>query len=100
MLPLPWPASGFSRAIALKELSKSLTDNAVEPPGLTDADACAGASAVGDELAPAGAKLLLELLDALQPAATSTAAKAAVAVSPARAGTENNGVPRSLIHSR
>ena len=48
------------------------------------------------EPAAAGAELLLELLELLQPAATSTAAKAAAAVRPARADTEYNGVPRSF----
>ncbi len=50
------------------------------------------------EPAAAGAELLLELLELLQPAATSTAANAAAAVKPARADTEYNGIT-SLIHS-
>jgi hypothetical protein len=55
--------------------------------------------AAGDELVEAGAELLLELLELLQPAATSSAAAAAAAVSPARADTEYNGVPRSFTQT-
>jgi Tfp pilus assembly protein PilZ len=56
--------------------------------------------AAGVELVPdAGAELLLELLELLQPAATSTAANAAAAVRPARADTEYNGVPRSFTQT-
>jgi Tfp pilus assembly protein PilZ len=55
--------------------------------------------AAGDELDEAGAELLLELLELLQPAATRTAAAAAAAVSPARADTEYNGVPRSFTQT-
>jgi hypothetical protein len=47
----------------------------------------------------AGAELLLELLELLQPAATTTAANAAAAVRPARADTEYNGVPRSFTQT-
>jgi hypothetical protein len=80
--------------IAEKELLRSLTeiDALPEPP---EADA----PAAGLEFAAAGAELLLELLELLQPAATSTAANAAAAVRPARADTEYNGVPRSFTHS-
>jgi hypothetical protein len=57
--------------------------------------------AAEDELVPvaAGAELLLELVELLQPAATSTAANAAAAVRPARADTEYNGVPRSFTQT-
>jgi hypothetical protein len=55
-------------------------------------DADAEPDAVADEAA-----LVLELLELLQPAATSSAAAAATAVSPARrTDTEYNGVPRSF----
>jgi hypothetical protein len=54
---------------------------------------------VDAELDAADAELLLELLELLQPAATSTAANAAAAVSPARADTEYNGVPRSFTQT-
>jgi len=76
--------------MAEKELLRSLTeiDALLEPP----------LEAAGLEPAAAGAELLLELLELLQPAATSTAANAAAAVRPARADTEYNGVT-SLIHS-
>jgi hypothetical protein len=61
----------------------------------------AGAEAEAELEAPleAGAELLLELLELLQPAATSTAARAAAAVRPARADTEYNGVPRSFTQT-
>jgi hypothetical protein len=89
MLPLPELASGFRPAIALKVLLKSLTESdGAEPLALAAAEAEV-------ELDAAGAELLLELLELLQPAATSTAANAAAAVRPARADTEYNGVPRS-----
>jgi hypothetical protein len=80
--------------IAEKELLRSLTeiDALPEPP---EADA----PAAGLELAAAGAELLLELLELLQPAATSTAANAAAAVRPALADTEYNGVPRSFTQT-
>jgi hypothetical protein len=80
--------------IAEKELLRSLTeiDALPEPP---EADA----PAAGLEFAAAGAELLLELLELLQPAATSTAANAAAAVRPARADTEYNGVPRSFTQT-
>jgi hypothetical protein len=62
------------------------------------------AAPVADEVAAgvdaAGAELLLELLELLQPAATTTAANAAAAVRPARADTEYNGVPRSFTQTR
>jgi hypothetical protein len=71
---------------------------------LTEIDALpeppeADAPAAGLELAAAGAELLLELLELLQPAATSTAVNAAAAVRPARADTEYNGVPRSFTQT-
>jgi hypothetical protein len=94
MLPLPEAARDFSPAIALKELLKSLTDSDdAEPLALAEA----GAEA---EVEAAGAELLLELLELLQPAATSTADNAAAAVRPARADTEYNGVPRSFTQTR
>ncbi|HET8977609.1 MAG TPA: hypothetical protein VFN87_05575, partial [Solirubrobacteraceae bacterium] len=67
MFPLPAAATDFSCDIAEKELFRSLTeiDAAPEP------DAGALDDALDD--APAGAELLLELLELLQPAATSTA---------------------------
>jgi hypothetical protein len=79
--------------MAEKELLRSLTeiDALLEP---LEAPELAAAL----EPAAAGAELLLELLELLQPAATSTAANAAAAVRPARADTEYNGVT-SLIHS-
>jgi hypothetical protein len=59
------------------------------------------AEAEAPELATAGAELLLELAELLQAAAVSSAAAAAAAVSPARADTEYNGVPRSFSrHAR
>jgi hypothetical protein len=51
------------------------------------------------EAGVAGTELLLELVELLQPAATSSAATAAAAVSPARADTEYNGVPRSFTQT-
>jgi hypothetical protein len=66
-------------------------------------DAPAAAPPVDDEVAAvldaAGAELLLELVELLQPAATTTAANAAAAVRPARADTEYNGVPRSFTQT-
>jgi hypothetical protein len=47
----------------------------------------------------AGAELLLELLELLQPAARSSAAATPAAVRPARADTEYNGVPRSFTQT-
>jgi len=93
-MPLPADATGFSCAIAEKELFRSPTeiDAPAEPPG-----AAAEEAAPGD----AGAELLLELLELLQPAATSAAVTAAAAVSPALfADTEYNGVPRSFTQTR
>jgi hypothetical protein len=91
---LPALATDWSWDIAEKELLRSLTeiDALPEPP---EADA----PAAGLELAAAGAELLLELLELLQPAATSTAVNAAAAVRPARADTEYNGVPRSFTQT-
>ncbi|MGH3252235.1 MAG: hypothetical protein ACRDOI_39325, partial [Trebonia sp.] len=83
----------MSCAIAEKELLRSLIEiDAL--PALAD-------ELVDAELAldAAGAELLLELLELLQPAATRTAAAAAAAVSPARADTEYNGVPRSFTQT-
>jgi len=59
----------------------------------------AGAEPELEAGADAGAELLLELLELLQPAATSTAARAAAAVRPTRADTEYNGVPRSFTQT-
>ena len=66
---------------------RSLTES--DPPPEADAPEA------GLEFAAAGAELL-ELLELLQPAATSTAVAAAAAASPALADTEYNGVPRSF----
>jgi hypothetical protein len=77
--------------IAEKELLRSVIEIALL--------ALAGELAAGAELEAAGAELLLELLELLQPAATSTAANAAAAVRPARADTEYNGVPRSFTQT-
>jgi hypothetical protein len=76
--------------IAEKELLRSPTE--IDAPLELLPDALAEAEL---EVEEAGVELLLELLELLQPAATSTAAKAAAAVRPARADTEYNGVPRS-----
>jgi hypothetical protein len=81
----------LSCAIAEKELLRSLTEIAA---ALAVADAVADA-----EVDVTGAELLLELLELLQPAATSNAAAAAAAVRPARADTEYNGVPRSFTQT-
>jgi hypothetical protein len=89
---LPALATDFSFAIAEKELLRSLTEIDALPELLLEAEELADAEPALDE---AGAELLLELLELLQPAATSTAANAAAAVRPARADTEYNGVPRS-----
>jgi hypothetical protein len=85
----------LSPAIAEKVLLRSLAE--IDAPlALPVADE----AAAGVELVPvAGAELLLELLELLQPAATSTAANAAAAVRPARADTEYNGVPRSFTQT-
>ena len=92
-LPLPAAATDFSCAIAEKELLRSPTEIdallAVDDP-VADEEV---------ELEVAGAELLLELLELLQPAATSTAAAAAAAASPAFADTEYNGVPRSFTQT-
>jgi hypothetical protein len=84
----------LSCAIAEKELLRSPIeiDAPLAPPVAADE------LAAGAEL-EAGAELLLELLELLQPAATSTAARAAAAVRPARADTEYNGVPRSFTQT-
>jgi hypothetical protein len=82
--------------IAEKELFRSLTEiDAL--PALPLALAELGADALDD--APAGAELLLELLELPQPAATSAAVNAAAAVRPARADMEYNGVPRSFTQT-
>jgi hypothetical protein len=81
-------ATDFSWSIAEKELFRSLMEMAT-------LDADAEPDAVADEAA-----LVLELLELLQPAATSSAAAAATAVSPARrTDTEYNGVPRSFTQT-
>ena len=89
--PLPAAATDLSPAIAEKVLFRSVYE----------IDAPAAAPVAEDELVPvvAGAELLLELLELLQPAATITAANAAAAVRPARADTEYNGVPRSFTQT-
>jgi hypothetical protein len=84
----------LSCAIAEKELLRS----PIEIDALL-ALPVADEVAAGAELDAAGAELLLELLELLQPAATRTAAAAAAAVSPARADTEYNGVPRSFTQT-
>jgi hypothetical protein len=93
MEPLPAAAADLSCDIAEKELLRSLMDRdaLLEPLALAEAPADA-------EVLAAGAELLLELLELLQPAATSTAA-AAAAASPALADTEYNGVPRSFAQT-
>src|SRR5690349_17804309 len=75
--PLPALATDLSWDIAEKELLRSLTeiDALPEPLEPDEADA--------EPDAAAGAELLLELLELLQPAATSTAVRAAAAVRPA-----------------
>jgi hypothetical protein len=81
--------------IAEKELLRSLIEIDAELPLAAD-ELAAGAEL---EVDAAGVELLLELLELLQPAATSTAARAAAAVRPARADTEYNGVPRSFTQT-
>jgi hypothetical protein len=88
---LPAAATDFSCAIAENELLRSPTEIDVLP-AVDDPVA-------DEELEVAGAELLLELLELLQPAATSTAAAAAAAASPAFADTEYNGVPRSFTQT-
>jgi Tfp pilus assembly protein PilZ len=83
----------LSCVIAEKVLLRSLTEIAPAP------DVAAGALpdvAAGAELV-AGAEVV-ELLE-LQAATASNAAAAAAAVSPARADTEYNGVPRSFTQT-
>jgi hypothetical protein len=81
--------------IAEKELFRSL----IEMDALPELLLLALAELEAEPDAAAGAELLLELLELLQPAATSTAANAAAAVRPARADTEYNGVPRSFTQT-
>jgi hypothetical protein len=83
-LPLPAEVTPLSPAMAENELFRSSTEiEALVEPAV-------GAAV---EAGVAGAELALVVVE-LQPAATSSAATAAVAVSPARADTEYNGVPR------
>jgi hypothetical protein len=82
----------LSPAIAEKVLLRSLAE--IDAPPVAD-EVAAEVELVLD----AGVELLLELLELLQPAATSTAANAAAAVRPARADTEYNGVPRSFTQT-
>ena len=90
--PLPAEATDLSPAIAEKVLFRLVYEiDAPAAAPVADEDA-AGVDA-------AGAELLLELLELLQPAATTTAANAAAAVRPARADTEYNGVPRSFTQT-
>ena len=94
MEPLPAAATDLRFAMADIVLFRSLIE--------IDALALpleAGAEPELEAGADAGAELLLELLELLQPAATSTAARAAAAVRPARADTEYNGVPRSFTQT-
>ena len=92
--PLPAAATDLSCAIAENELFRSLTEIAPAP------DVAAPDVAAPDVAAPdvAGTEAL-EVVELLQPAATSSAAAAATAVSPARADTEYNGVPRSFTQT-
>ena len=93
--PLPAEATDLSPAIAEKVLLRSLAE--IDAPlVLPVADEVAAAVEL---VLDAGVELLLELLELLQPAATSTAANAAAAVRPARADTEYNGVPRSFTQT-
>jgi hypothetical protein len=85
----------LSCAIAEKELLRSL----IEIDALLELLLAPAVELAEVELDAAGAELLLELLELLQPAATRTAAAAAAAVSPARADTEYNGVPRSFTQT-
>jgi len=91
--PFPAAVTDLSPAIAEKGVLRSVYE----------IDAPAAAPPVDDEVAAgldaAGAELLLELVELLQPAATTTAANAAAAVRPARADTEYNGVPRSFTQT-
>ena len=90
--PLPAEVTDLSPAIAEKVLFRLVYEiDAPAAAPVADEDA-AGVDA-------AGAELLLELLELLQPAATTTAANAAAAVRPARADTEYNGVPRSFTQT-
>jgi hypothetical protein len=86
-----------SPAIAEKELVRSLAeiDALLELADVLE-DALAAAEL---EVDAAGAELLELLLELLQPAATSSAPAATAAVSPARADTEYNGVPRSFTQT-
>lgn len=93
--PLPAVATDLSCVIAEKELFRSLTEIAPAP------EVAAGELALPD-VAP-GAELVagaedVEVLE-LQAATASNAAAAAAAVSPARADTEYNGVPRSFTQT-
>ena len=83
-LPLPTEVTPLSPVIAENELFRSLT----EIEALVEPDVGAAV-----EAGVAGAELALVVVE-LQPAAPSSAATAAAAVSPARADTEYNGVPR------
>jgi hypothetical protein len=87
MEPVPADATDFSCAIAEKEL--------LRPP--TEIDALLAVAEVEAGAGLDGVEVLLELLE-LQ-AAASSATAAAAAVSPARADTEYNGVPRSFTQT-
>jgi len=81
----------LSCAIAEKELFRSLTE--IDPaPEVAAGDVAVPDVAAGAEVVAAGVEVELEL----QAATASNAAAAAAAVSPARADTEYNGVPRSF----
>jgi hypothetical protein len=83
--------------VSLDIAEKELLRSPIEIDALPELPLAAVELAAG--LDAAGAELLLELLELLQPAATSTAANAAAAVRPARADTEYNGVPRSFTQT-
>jgi hypothetical protein len=83
----------LSCAIAEKELLRSLTE--IDPaPEVAAGDVAVPDVAAGAEVVAAGVELELELQ-----AATASNAAAAAAVSPARADTEYNGVPRSFTQT-
>jgi hypothetical protein len=83
----------LSCAIAEKELLRSLTE--IDPaPEVAAGDVAVPDVAAGAEVVAAGVDVELELQ-----AATASNAAAAAAVSPARADTEYNGVPRSFTQT-
>jgi hypothetical protein len=86
---MPWPAAatGFSFAIALKELSKSLTAIDALAAVPLPVPVGAGADVVG---------LVVVVVLLLQAARRSAVTVAAARPSPLFADTEYNGVPRSI----